>query len=118
MKFVSIFKIDHAMANADPTPELMAAMGALITELMQKGVLVDTGGTSPTQVSMRAHRHGGKFEVIDGPFTESKEVVGGFAVFDVSSKEEMLGYARRFLECAGSGTCEIFEVSETPKSEA
>ena len=71
-------------------------MGALVGEMMQSGVLVDTGGTSPTNVQFRAQRTNGSFSVTDGPFTESKEIVGGFAVFDVKSKQEMIDAARRF----------------------
>jgi hypothetical protein len=112
MKFVSIFKLDRAqMSDCGPSPEDMAAMGALIGEMRAAGVLVDTGGVMPTSVSMRVRREGAQVSVTDGPFTESKEVVGGFAVLDVTSKEEALAWTRRFLDLTGDGVTELFEVT-------
>lgn len=116
MKFVSIFTIDPATA-VPPSEEMMTRMGAFIDELLASGKLIDTGGREPTGIALQVARSGGKVSVTDGPFTESKEMVGGFALFDVDSKEEVAALAERFLEIVGNGTCRLFEVSETPRSD-
>jgi hypothetical protein len=112
MKFVSIWKPDRAVWVAQPDEEHMAAMGRLINELMSEGVLLDTGGVSDGGSSLRVQRAGGKVSVTDGPFTETKEIVGGFAIFKVNSKDEAIALTRRFLEIAGDGMSELHEVSE------
>lgn len=114
MKIISIFRhnFDPAQAQAPPSPELMEQMGALIGEMMAAGKLVNTGGVVPNGVATRVRHNGnGSFNVTDGPFTETKEVVGGFAVFDVESKEEAVQWTERFLSIAGPGVCELIEVS-------
>ena len=112
MKFVSIWKPDPAAWSAQPDETQMAAMGQLIGELMSAGVLLDTGGVSDGGSSLRVRRADGKVTVTDGPFTESKELVGGFAVFKVNSRDEAIALTRRFLEIAGDGTSELHAVSE------
>ena len=95
MKFMSMVKGCEGTA---PSPELMAAIGALAQEMAQKGVLVEMGGLRPTASGTRMRLKRGRITVTDGPFTESKEVVGGYAVFDVGSKQEMVELARRFMQ--------------------
>jgi hypothetical protein len=112
MKFVSIWKPDRAVWTAEPNEEHMVAMGRLIEELMSAGVLLDTGGVSDGGTSLRVQRSDGTFTVTDGPFAETKELVGGFAIFKVNSKDEAIVLTRRFLEIAGDGTSELHEVSE------
>ena len=112
MKFVSIWKPDPAVWAAQPSEEHMAAMGELIGELMSAGVLLDTGGVSDGGSSLRVRRAQGKVTVTDGPFAESKELVGGYAVFKVDSRDEAIALTRRFLEIAGDGTSELHEVAE------
>lgn len=94
-----------------PGPEDFEKMGRLIDEMKQNGVLIDTGGVMPGAIDFRVSRKNGKDTITDGPFTESKEVVGGFALFEVSSKEEALEWIRRFLDLVGDATCELHEVS-------
>lgn len=113
MKFVSIFTYDPSHAT-EPDAAQYAEMGRLIGEMRSAGVLVDTGGVNPTGVSMRVRRSNGQFATTDGPFAESKEVVGGFAVLEVASKEEAVSWTRRFLDSCGDGQCELIEVSPTP----
>jgi hypothetical protein len=113
MKIVSIFKSDPQVRHRDENE--FEAMGKLIRELTSKGALVDTGGALEEGFSASMRRTGSDIRLIDGPFTESKELVGGFAIFEVKSKEEALDYTRRFLEIAGDGTCDLHEVGETPK---
>jgi hypothetical protein len=112
MKFVSIWKPDRAVWTAEPNEEHMVAMGRLIEELMSAGVLLDTGGVSDGGTSLRFQRSDGTVTVTDGPFAETKELVGGFAIFKVNSKDEAIVLTRRFLEIAGDGTSELHEVSE------
>jgi hypothetical protein len=111
MKFVSIWKYDPATKTGPPSEAEIAAMGTLIGEMLAAGVLVDTGGVSPTGLGLRVERSGAKTTVIDGPFTEAKEIVGGFAVFNVGSRAELLHWTNRFMDCAGDGACEVIEVS-------
>ncbi|HEV8020787.1 MAG TPA: YciI family protein [Candidatus Lustribacter sp.] len=113
MKFVTIFKFDPERA-APPDEKAYAEMGRLIAEMRDAGVLVDTGGVMPNGTSARVRRSGSHIAVTDGPFTESKEIVGGFAVLDVPSKDDAVAWTRRFLECAGDGVSELIEVTPTP----
>jgi hypothetical protein len=112
MRVISIFTVDASKAGP-PTPEGMAKMGELIKEYSTNGVLVDTGGVVPTRTSWRVTGDGrGPIAVTDGPFTESKEVLGGYAVLDVKDQAHLLEVTRRFLECAGGGTCTIHQLAE------
>jgi hypothetical protein len=112
MKFVSIWKPEATVWSAPPDEKQMAAMGQLIGELMSAGVLLDTGGVTDGGSSLRVERSNGKVTVTDGPFTETKELVGGFAIFKVNSREEAIALTQRFLEIAGDGTSELHEVGE------
>jgi hypothetical protein len=112
MKFVSIWKPDPAVWTGEPDEKQQAAMGQLIVELTNAGVLLDTGGVSDGGSSLRVRRAGGQFTVTDGPFAETKELVGGFAIFKVNSKDEAIALTRRFLDIAGDGASELHEVSE------
>ena len=109
MKILSIWSFDPA-AKQPPTPEQMQQMGELIVELKSNGVLIDTGGAIDG-LELRYSRKNGNDSVIDGPFTEAKEVVGGYALFEVGNRDEALAFTRRFLDVAGDGTCELHEVS-------
>lgn len=114
MKFISIYTYDPDTMPDEPDMEKFAKMGALIEEMRKVGVLLDTGGTSPTGVSMRVRRTGSEITATDGPFTETKELIGGFAMLNVASKAEALAWCKRFLAVAGDGQSELHEVSEGP----
>lgn len=111
MKIVSFFKRDREQAQTPPTPEEMEKMGVLIGEMMSKGVLVDTGGVMPTSLHVRMRNDGTSITAIDGPFTETKEVIGGFAVMNVSSKEDAVAWCRRFMDLVGPCELEFLEVT-------
>jgi hypothetical protein len=83
---------------APPTAELMAAIGKLTDEMRKSGVLVSTGGLYPSAKGARLRLSGGKITVTDGPFTETKEMIGGYAIVRVNSKEEALELSRRFMQ--------------------
>lgn len=110
MKVVSLFKINPEKMG-QPSPEMMEQMDGLIEECRAKGVLIDTGGAMPGSLEMRVRRDDGTYTVTDGPFAEAKEVVGGFAIMNVESREDAIAWTKRFLDLAGDGECEIHEVS-------
>jgi hypothetical protein len=105
MKFLSIYKA--AERTTPPSPEEMAHMGKLIEEGMKAGWLVSTEGCLPSGLGARVRRSNGKVTVTDGPFTESKELVGGFAILKAKSKQEAVELARNFLQVVGEGECEL-----------
>ena len=112
MRFLSIYKT--AETGVPPSADEIAAMGKLIEEFKAAGVLLATEGCLPSEKGARVRRSNGRVTVTDGPFTESKEVVGGFALLQAGSKEEVIELTRRFLDVAGDGECEIREVYEAP----
>jgi hypothetical protein len=81
-----------------PPAELMAAIGKLTQEIRESGALVTTGGLYPSSKGARMTLSKGKITVTDGPFTETKELIGGFIIVDVKSKEDALELARRFFQ--------------------
>ena len=93
MQFLMTVKSDRS--QTPPTPELMAAIGALTEKTMKAGVMLQTGGMEMGVTAMSLAS--GKVRVVDGPFTESKELVGGYALVEVKSREEALELAREFL---------------------
>src|SRR2546428_11772351 len=85
--------------NAEqPSPALIQAITKLGEEASKQGAMVEMGGLLPTAVGARARLANGKITVTDGPFSEAKEVIGGFAVYDVASKKEAIEWTRKFLE--------------------
>jgi hypothetical protein len=96
MRFMTLVK---SAENAGPPPQaLMDAIGKLGQEATKAGVLVEMGGLFPTVAGARVRISRGKLTVTDGPFAEAKEVVGGYAVFDLKSKDEAIKQAVRFME--------------------
>jgi hypothetical protein len=112
MRFLSIYK--SVERNTPPSLEHMTAMGKLIEQSMKAGVLVATEGCLPTVLGARVRRSGTETAVTDGPFTESKEVVGGFAILEASSKEHAIELVKQFLDVAGDGECEIRQLYTAP----
>jgi len=110
MRFLSIYKT--AERATPPTPQEMATMGKLVEEGMKAGWLLATEGCLATKFGARVRRSSGKLTVTDGPFTEAKEVVGGFAILQANSKEEAIELARNFLQVAGEGECELRQLYE------
>jgi len=110
MRFLSMIRIDETTGQV-PSEQLMAAMGKLIEELTGTGQLVSTAGLRPTAEGVRVRLHrGGKLSVVDGPFTETKEVIGGYAILEAQSKAKAVELTRRFLEVHGTDwdiECEV-----------
>jgi hypothetical protein len=97
-----------------PSPEHQANMGALIGEMLQAGVLISTEGCLPSAMGFRVRQDKGKVTVTDGPFTESKEIVGGMAIIQAPSKTEAIHWTKKFLATAGDGESEIRQLWEPP----
>ncbi len=90
-------------------------MGELIEEMTKNGVLLDTAGLTPTAQGARVHYEGGRLCVTDGPFTETKEVIGGYALLQAKDKAEAIEWTKRFLkvhEPYWTVTCEVREIEE------
>jgi hypothetical protein len=96
MRFMMIVK--SAETPTPPPPALMEAMTKLAQEVTSAGEMIDTAGLAPTATGARVRLSGGKLAVTDGPFTETKEVVGGYAIFELKSMEEAIDRTLRFME--------------------
>ena len=96
MRFMMIVK--HAENQGPPPKQLMDAIAKLAEEEAKAGTMLGSGGLGPTALGARVRLSGGKVTVTDGPFTEAKEVVGGYAQFELKSKEEAVESAVRFME--------------------
>lgn len=113
MKFLMFIKHSESYRSQPMPPGLMDAMGPFVEEGFRSGVLKDTAGLAPTSDAFRIRLSGGALRVIDGPFTEAKEVVGGYALVETPSKDEALDLARRFMDLhrvhwpAFEGECEV-----------
>src|SRR5215475_13536982 len=115
MKFLSIYKT--AETGAMPAPEEMARMGKLVENGMKAGFLLAVEGCMPSATGARVRLTNGKFTVTDGPFSESKEVIGGLAILQADSKEKAIEMARQFLQEAGDGECELRQLFEAGQSQ-
>jgi len=96
MRFMTIVKTRET--GAQPSPALIEKIVKLGEEAGKKGQMVGMGGLAPTALGARARLAKGKITVTDGPFAEAKEVIGGYAIYDVASKQEAIEWTRRFLE--------------------
>ena len=92
----------------------MAEMGKLIEEMANAGVLIATDGLQPSSKGARVRISEGKFTVTDGPFTETKELIAGYAIVEATSKQEAIEWAKRFLKVMGEGESEIRLMRDTP----
>lgn len=98
-RYLTMVRINESEVPAEgPSQELMERMGNLIEEMTKAGVLLDTAGLTPTAQGKRVTWSGGKITVTDGPFTESKEVVGGYALIQAKDDAEALEWTKRFLQ--------------------
>jgi hypothetical protein len=108
MRFLGLLKADASSEAGDPpSPELMERMGKFMEEVMAAGVLVGSEGLQPSSTGKRVRVNDGKVTIIDGPFTESKELVASYAIFEVPSIDVAVHWTTRFLEVLGTGECEI-----------
>ncbi len=108
MRFMGLLKADEeSEAGTPPSADLMERMGVFIEEVAKAGVLVGTDGLKPSSEGKRVKLENGGLTIIDGPFTESKELIASYAIFDVPTIEDAVYWTQRFLEVLGRGECEI-----------
>jgi hypothetical protein len=98
MKYLTFIRHSESYREAGPPAALMEAMGKFVQQSLRDGVLVDTGGLLPSKEGARVRLADGKITVTDGPFTETKEIIGGWAILKVGSKAEALRIATEFME--------------------
>jgi hypothetical protein len=113
MRFLCIYK-PAKPEGAPPTETEMEKMGKYIEDSFKSGVLVATEGCLPSALGARIRKTNGQFKVTDGPFTEAKEIVGGFAIINAKSKEDAIQITKDFLNIAGDGETEIRQIYEQP----
>jgi hypothetical protein len=117
MRFLSMIRLKET--GRMPSEQLMADMGRLIEQMTREGTLVETAGLRPTAEGVRVRLHQGRLSTIDGPFTESKEVIGGYAVLEAESMTHAIELTKRFLALHGDEwdlECEVRQM-EGPDSE-
>ena len=103
MRFLLLIQVDPATAGSTaPDERLAEEMGKLLEDMTKAGVLLDTAGLRPIEEATRIRLADGQQTVTDGPFTESKEVVGGYCLLQARSKEEAVEWASRFLALHGA----------------
>jgi hypothetical protein len=100
MRYLSMIRVNENTGQK-PSERLMNDMGVLIEEMTREGKLVRTAGLRPTAEGFRVRWDHGRLSTVDGPFTESKEVIGGYAVLEADSKEEATALIERFLAVHG-----------------
>jgi hypothetical protein len=129
MKYLMMVKLDSKSeagrnyeAGMPPEPKLEEAMGKLMEKMAKTGTLVDVAGLLPAGQGARVRVDGGKPTVTDGPFIESKEVIGGYAILRVKSREEALQLGKEFMQLhvdvlgpAFQGELEIRQMAELPE---
>ena len=118
MRILGLLKADKdSEAGVMPSPELVAEMGKFIEDVVKAGVLLATDGLKPSAEGKRIRLAEGKTTVVDGPFTESKELIASYALFQVATMAEAIEWTTRFLEVLGGGEVElrpVFEASDFP----
>jgi hypothetical protein len=113
VKYLMLIKHAESYRNEAIPQPLMDAMGEFVGEAMKSGILKDTAGLKPTSEAFRVRSSKNRLIVTDGPFTETKEIVGGYAMVEVGTREEALKVAREFMELhrqhwpAFEGECEV-----------
>ncbi|HEX9463816.1 MAG TPA: YciI family protein [Alphaproteobacteria bacterium] len=112
MRFMILRKADKVTEGGRPPEELLAAMAKYAEEMAQAGVLLAGSGLQPTSKGARIRFAGGKPTVMDGPFTESKELLAGYFLIEVRSKPEAIDWARRWPPVDANVELEVREVVE------
>lgn len=121
MRFMAMVKADKSYeAGLPPSPELMEAIGKLTEEQMKAGIVVAVGSLLPSAAGARIRVEGGKLSVTDGPFVETKELIGGYAILEAKSRAEAVEMARQFMQVhvdilgdEYEGECEIRQMFDT-----
>lgn len=98
MKYLTFIRHAESFRQAGPPQTLMAAMGEFVQRSLKSDVLIDTGGLLPSKDGVRVRLTKGRITVTDGAFTESKEIIGGWAILKTDTREEAVRIAREFME--------------------
>jgi hypothetical protein len=117
MRFMTLYKPGRE-SDGPPSEHTVAAVGRLIEEMAKAGVLLATDGLQPSSKGARVRISNGRLTVTDGPFTETKELIGGYAIIQVDSKEEAIELTKRFLSVMGEGESEIRQMQDAPGFDA
>jgi hypothetical protein len=118
VKFLMLIKHSESYRSQAIPQALMDAMGEFVTANLQSGILKDTAGLQPTSDGFRVRSSGGALSVTDGPFSETKEVIGGYALVEVKTKQDALGVARQFMDLHRlhwpefEGECEVRAIEQ------
>ena len=115
MRFISLYTPKNS--TTAPSPAVIAEMGKLVEEGRRSGWLLATEGVCTGTQAFEVRSTEGECSIKDGPFTEAKELIGGYAVLQASSREEVIGLTKRFLKVAGDGVCviqQLYEPTEVP----
>ena len=114
MRYMMIYRTDPSKASP-PTEQQMMEMGKFIEEMAKAGILLATDGLLPSSKGdARVRQDHGKTSVTDGPFTETKELIAGFAIVQLKTRDEAIDVAKRFLKVAGDGESEIRQMYDEP----
>lgn len=119
-RYLTFIKTDESMPFGPPPPALFEAIAEMGTEAMRDGTMIMTGGLTPSSNGALVHLQDGKIDVVDGPFAESKELIGGFAMWELRNKEEAIEKSRQFLQLhidnwpGFEATIEVREVMAAP----
>jgi hypothetical protein len=113
MKYLTFIRHSESYRESGPPPALMEAMGTFVAKSLKDGILVDTGGLLPSKDGARVRLANGKISVTDGPFSETKEIIGGWAILKADSKADAIRMATEFMELhrqhwpGFDGECEV-----------
>jgi hypothetical protein len=115
MRVLGLLRADSdSESGAPPSPELIERCGKFMEEVTKAGVLLATDGLQPSSKGKRVRLSGAKATVLDGPFTESKELIASYALLEVKSMAEAVEWTTRFLRALGGGECELRPLYEGP----
>ena len=116
MRFISILTFDRGGRHPHQDPKTPGRMAKLVQQMHAEGTLIDTGGRDNDMTELSIRRKNGRTAVTDGPFAESKEVVGGYAVLEVRDRNHAVELTNRFLDTLGAdATCYLHEVFPAPE---
>lgn len=112
MRFLAMHRIDEQAPEWDPSPEFIEAMGAFMQQAADAGVLITAEGVHKSDRGALVRHAGGRTTVTDGPFTEAKEVIGGFALINAEDRADAVEWCSRYAELFGNVEVEVREVFE------
>jgi hypothetical protein len=110
MKFLGYTIGDPSTPMPEPSPDLYQRMDELVEEATKAGIILATGGLVDPNEGIKVNYHNGEFTVLDGPFTEAKELIGGWALMECRDKDEAIEWTKRFLTLVGEGDTTIRQV--------